>query len=134
MNTVTPCRVWRGALDPGGYGRRRDGELAHRWVMRLAHGGIPEGMFVLHRCDNPPCFRYDHLYVGTHADNMRDLAERGPVPRGESHPLSILTDDERREIRQRFLAGERVCEIAPDYWCSRSLVSDIANGKRWSPC
>jgi hypothetical protein len=122
--------------DPYGYGRtspRHGTTLAHRQAWIEAHGPIPEGLFVLHSCDNPSCVNLEHLRLGTHADNMRDLAEHGHAPRGESHPSSILTDDERREIRQRYLAGERICDIADDYWCARSLVSLIARGKRWSP-
>ena len=50
---------------------------AHRWAWMLVHGSIPDGLHVLHRCDNPPCFRPSHLFLGTDADNARDMASKG---------------------------------------------------------
>ena len=80
MGTVleTPCREWQGARTKNGYGERRvNGKVTylHRWVWESING--PTSEHVLHRCDNPPCFRYDHLFVGTHADNMADMAAKG---------------------------------------------------------
>lgn len=75
-----PCREWRGARDRHGYGRIfRMGRVwyVHRWVWTLANGPIPSGIKILHRCDNPPCFRLDHLFDGTQADNMADMAAKG---------------------------------------------------------
>ena len=63
-----------------GYGRikvRGRRVLVHRLAYELTYGEVPEGMKVLHRCDNPPCWRPDHLYAGTSADNMRDRSVRG---------------------------------------------------------
>jgi hypothetical protein len=51
--------------------------LVHRFAYELAHGPIPPGVNVLHRCDNPPCFRIDHLYLGTQKDNARDMVAKG---------------------------------------------------------
>lgn len=76
----TPCREWQGSRTWFGYGSIwREGRtwVVHRWVWTLANGPIPEGMRVLHRCDNPPCFRLDHLFLGTHQDNMTDMVEKG---------------------------------------------------------
>lgn len=76
----TPCREWMGPRLPSGYGRlSRDGQrwYVHRWVWTLANGPIPEGMQVCHRCDNPPCFRLDHLFLGTQLDNMHDKVSKG---------------------------------------------------------
>jgi hypothetical protein len=74
------CWVWKGTRNPKGYGRisvsgRQDG--THRVAYRLAHGEIPDGLVVRHRCDNPPCINPAHLEVGTPADNSRDMVERG---------------------------------------------------------
>jgi hypothetical protein len=77
---ATPCIEWQGLVSLEGYGRlRRDGRLqyVHRYVWSLVHGPIPDGMCVLHRCDNPRCFRLDHLFLGSHLDNIRDMAAKG---------------------------------------------------------
>jgi len=85
------CWLWTGARILSGYGvlmvdgRRR---YAHRFAYELAHGPIPAGLFVCHRCDNPKCVNHAHLYAGSHADNMRDKVSRGRTSarfRGASH-------------------------------------------------
>lgn len=100
--TVTPegCHEWRGARRAGGYGAVsvavRQTDYAHRVAWQLAFGPIPDGMFVCHRCDNPPCCNPEHLFLGTNADNMRDMVAKGreqPHGRGQEtckrdHPLS----------------------------------------------
>jgi hypothetical protein len=75
----TDCVLWTGHRDPGGYGRMNlpgTTRGAHRVAWEVAHGPIPEGMLVLHTCDNPRCCNPAHLKLGTHAENMRDKAER----------------------------------------------------------
>ena len=59
---------WVSAPDP----------YAHRMAWILANGEIPEGKYVCHHCDNPPCCNPDHLYIGTQVENMRDASERHP--------------------------------------------------------
>ena len=86
----TGCWLWMGCREKKGYGRiMLDGrpERAYRQAWRLAHGEIPNGLWVLHKCDNPPCVRPDHLYLGTSSDNQRDRAARQPGswPHGEAH-------------------------------------------------
>lgn len=75
------CWLWTGgARIATGYGRfYAFGEqiLAHRFAWELAHGQVPDGLFVLHRCDNPPCVNVDHLWLGTKGDNNRDTAAKG---------------------------------------------------------
>lgn len=94
----TPCREWQGSRNLKGYGKRyvrgsgragRRSELIHRWVWSQINGPVPAGMLILHRCDNPPCFRYDHLFLGTSADNTRDMVEKdrgeGQFKNGQTH-------------------------------------------------
>jgi len=74
------CRNWRGWKQQGGYGQVRfrwRKMQAHRAAYEVWVGKIPEGMCVLHRCDNPVCINPDHLWLGTPTDNMRDCMTKG---------------------------------------------------------
>ena len=83
-----PCWIWTASKDSRrwkGYGFFWDGKRqrsAHRFSWELAYGAVADGMFVLHRCDNPSCIRPEHLFLGTHQDNMhdRDLKHRTAAP------------------------------------------------------
>lgn len=107
---TTPCIERQGYRDPNGYcrlwyqGRLR---LAHR-VHYCLHNNCSlesiQGLVVRHRCDNPACVRGDHLELGTHQDNMRDMVERGRAVAGRPRRL---TADEVREIRKSYVPGTR---------------------------
>lgn len=76
------CWTWTGATNKDGYGQINSRNatrriLAHRLSWMIHFGGIPSGLFVCHACDNPPCVRPDHLFVGTAMDNMRDMIKKG---------------------------------------------------------
>lgn len=88
----TPCHVWVGA-SRGGYGRFRiKGKFynAHVHSFEMKHGPLKTGEKVLHRCDNPPCVRDDHLFKGSQKDNVHDSVQKGrhknPVMHGPDHP------------------------------------------------
>jgi len=75
------CWLWTSTLNTWGYGQFQIGRTkqyrAHRIAYELTYGPIPAGMHVCHHCDNPRCVRPDHLFLGTHLDNMRDRQAKG---------------------------------------------------------
>lgn len=76
------CWLWLGSRIPAGYGHIKvSGRtvMAHRVAFELTHGPIEDGLWVLHRCDNPSCVNPAHLYTGDRAQNMKDAHERGRI-------------------------------------------------------
>lgn len=81
---ISGCCLWTGSVDRNGYGRfgvSDDGRWryrpAHRFAWEMARGPIPDGLWCLHRCDRPLCVSVDHLFLGTHQENMLDMARKG---------------------------------------------------------
>jgi len=114
------CWEWQGAcVKPGGHGviGVKDlgpgrTQLTHRVAWELARGPIPKGLLVCHHCDNPPCVRPDHLFLGTHADNTQDAARKGRLPRaqGEKHPRTTMTDAQVVAARSCIATGLIDCQ------------------------
>jgi len=130
----TPCIEWTGHRAEFGYGRRRvSGRrwMTHRLAWVEAHGEIPAGMCVLHRCDNPPCINVAHLFLGTKGDNNRDRGAkgRGAPQQGEHNPRARLTPAQVDAIR----ADPRPQRtIAIEYGVRQPAVSRIKTGVRWA--
>jgi hypothetical protein len=89
VHKTNTCWLWTGRTNPTrGYGRmyyNRHDTDTHRIAWELMHGPIPTDMVVCHRCDNPPCVNPDHLFLGTHADNVADKVAKGRQAKGETH-------------------------------------------------
>jgi hypothetical protein len=96
------CWEWIACKDDKGYGRfYKDGKqtFAHRTVLELSGQQVPNDKFVCHQCDNPGCVNPDHLFVGTCADNLRDMAEKGRSTIGEKNPRAKLCETDVLLIR-----------------------------------
>ena len=130
------CWEWTAGRSRAGYGRfkvERKQTPAHRHSYEHFVGPIPEGLCVLHKCDNPPCCNPAHLFLGTLLDNNKDRHAKGRTSRasrsqGEKHGLSKLTEAAVRAIR----ADSRIHrEIAADYGVDRSAVSQVMRRETW---
>lgn len=133
------CWTWTGSRNAKGYGHAgRHGRVraAHRIAWELTHGPIPDGLFVCHTCDNPPCVNPAHLWLGTNDDNMRDMAEKGRAPGrpGEQNPHAVLTVADVFAIRavkpSRRIRGFRAA-IAKQYGVGPSTISKVWAGETW---
>lgn len=129
------CWTWTASRDLAGYGQfgfRRRVERAHRVSWILHNGEIPSGQKVLHRCDNPPCVNPAHLFLGTQADNVRDMFAKGRnrTSRGEAVNTAKLTATQVLEILDLKGQADQVT-IAAVYGVSRTLISEIHRRKVW---
>lgn len=133
---MTPCIEWTGARNVKGYGARQwRGHVrrAHRVAWEEANGPIPDGMMVLHRCDNPPCVNVAHLFLGTAADNTADMIAKGrrASVAGEKNAKAKLTLDQVRSIREAHAAGVSNATQARTYGVTRSTIRHIVIGLTW---
>lgn len=131
------CWEWLASRNKGygqmSAGRRGDKPLiASRVSWEIAHGKIPNGLYVCHHCDNPPCVNPQHLFLGTLQDNFRDRYRKGRYPRGDRHPTTKISDGLALQIREAIKNGEEQQAIARRLGISETSVSVIKNGrKRW---
>lgn len=144
VNRDKECWEWM-AVKSHGYGTfhsNKGRRIASRYSWEFTHGSIPDGLFVLHRCDNRACVNPSHLFLGTHQDNMRDMVSKGRqrngVVLGEDHPNSRLRADQVVVIRRRLEAGESQRWLAKEYGVSKPTIARAAFGITWkhvsNPC
>jgi HNH endonuclease len=130
------CWGWHGARHVFGYGQLSRNELkrtirytilAHRMSWEIHFGPIPDGLQVLHKCDNPPCTRPDHLFLGTYADNMEDMTQKG---RRRNGVTTKLTEKVVKEIRSLY--GTASCvKLASRFGVHSSTIWAIGTRKYW---
>lgn len=131
--TESGCWLWTAAILRGGYGAFKINGMtgvAHRISFELYVGDIPEGLYVLHKCDIPSCVNPDHLFLGTHQDNMDDMRRKGRSIHafGADHGRSKLTEKQILAIRK----DKRILrEIAADYGVGKAQISSIKRLEFW---
>lgn len=134
--TEDGCIIWAGLTAGNGYGvigHRSRNVYAHRIAYERAHGPIPDGLWVLHRCDNPLCINPDHLFLGTQRDNIDDMVSKNRQCRGESITSSKLTADLVREIRTKHASGRfSQRQLAREYHVGAMTINKIINRRTWA--
>jgi len=141
--------LWQGAVSSEGYalftylGVTRH---AHRWVYEETVGPVPEGAYVLQRCGVRLCMRPTDLYVGDHAQSMRQRDTFGRTARGARHgsktrPGRVISGEDHwdsrldwpavREIRARHEAGESTRALAGRYGVRQNTIWKIISGRAW---
>ena len=118
--------------DKQGYGIKWVGgkpKRAHRVAWEEAHGVIPDGMYVLHQCDNPPCVNTDHLFLGTAADNAADRDAKGRVARlrGPANANAKFTQEDADSVRREYISQYEKVPRRGKSWIWRSNSLELAD-------
>jgi hypothetical protein len=130
------CWEWTGFRDSEGYGTFKAPGIkrASHFAFILANGSVPEDRYVLHRCDNPPCVRPDHLFAGTAKDNYEDARSKGRHTHGERHGGRKYDDATFKKVREalRQIPRQRGSALTVARWAGVpvSFVYDVRYGKR----
>ena len=126
----TGCNNWAKSLQSNGYGQigiNGKPELVHRASYETYKGKIPEGLFVLHSCDNRKCCNPEHLSVGTQQQNIDDM-----MAKGRWGGNAILTLEKAREIRQKFIETTTCRQLATEYGVNYYTILNIIANRRWT--
>lgn len=131
------CWEWQAYLMPRGYGEigfRGALLYSHRVAFLLSGADIPDGLFVLHKCDNPPCCNPAHLFLGTNKDNMDDMIAKGRhwSPVGDKNWTAKLTWEQVAEIRKRYAQEDvQQKELAKQYGVKACTIRNILTNTTW---
>lgn len=135
MPHLSKCWEWIAGRQTQGYGNfELNGSCrAHRIAWELTYGGIPDGLWVLHKCDNPSCVNPEHLFLGTRQDNIDDMYAKGREAnlRGEKNGRCKLTDSQVIEIKELYVSTKTSQrKLAKKYGMSKTQIARILHNKR----
>lgn len=136
--SVDECWEWKGFCSPYGYFKDSPttSTSAHIFSYKIHFGEIPDGMFVCHSCDNPPCVNPNHLFLGTPLDNMRDKIQKGRArynpPIGNNRKMIKIRDEDIPIIKMKRLSGISCIDLGKEYGVDRGHILRIINGTRRS--
>lgn len=132
------CWIWTASKSKAGYGRVNikayPSQIASRTAWIFTYGSIPEGLDVLHKCDNPMCVNPNHLFLGTQLDNVRDMYAKGRQASntGEKNPRSKLTWNDVRYIRERYAQhGISYVKLGKQMGVDAAQIYRIINNITW---
>ncbi len=141
--TSAGCFEWTGFRNNHGYGQigigsKTDGTrklvACHRLAASLWMGfDLNSPSNVLHSCDNPACFNPEHLFIGTHLDNMRDCKAKGryAAPHGTRNARAKLDAAKVAQIREMSEAGAHAGIIAHEFGVGRTTIRQVLAGNTW---
>lgn len=129
------CWTWTGSRNDDGYGMFDHGS-AHQFSWKLRNGPIPDGLCVLHHCDNPPCVRPDHLYCGTKRDNYDDMVKRNRLSTAYATrgTRAVLTPEIVRQARTMYATGQfthKQIHAAFGIACGIATIQQAISGITW---
>ncbi len=133
----TPCIEWISnpmRIKYGTFIYKGKTYRSHRFSWNLENGEIPEGMYICHHCDNPPCVNSEHLFLGTPKDNTKDKfsKNRGNLPKGDEHWKSKLTNKDVKKIRKLYANKKyKQVELSEMFGVTQAQISYIVNDIFW---
>lgn len=136
VDTTGECWEWTGPRNYAGYGVLHVGgkdRLAHREAWKRTHGKLHTKVCVLHHCDNPPCVRPDHLFLGSRADNIADMTAKGRrrALSGAENGRAKLTEEAVREVRTSHARGESYDRLAVRHGVTKTNIASIVKRRIW---
>jgi hypothetical protein len=152
VDPVTQCWLWKAAVNNKGYGvlgvggRGKGSVYAHRFSWTMHNGPIPEGLYACHKCDTPRCVNPDHLFLGTHTENLQDAVRKNRMASGarsgahtkperrrlgEEHGNHILCEEHIHKIRLFSRSGRTNVSLAHQFGVSEATIRDIVHRRTW---